>query len=277
MQKYTILGYPLKHTMSPQIHKKLFELAGISDIEYTISEIEPENLLSKKDFLNSLDGYNITIPYKMDIIDFIDELDVSAKRYNAVNCVVNRNGKTTGYNTDCYGFLRALQAENISPDGNVLLLGCGGAGRMMAIETALHAGNLTIASRNKEQAEKVVADIKAVVPDSTNYTVKITTFDKIEGNYDLLINSTPVGMFPKVDFSPVSKEIVSRCSFVFDAVYNPDKTLLMQYADEMSVKSLGGMSMLVWQAVIAHEIWNGSEYNDSDINKLISEMQALLK
>ena len=103
MEKYAILGYPLKHTMSPPIHKRLFELEGKA-AEYEICEIPPEQLEEKAAYLNSLGGYNITIPFKVDIIKYIDELDESAKRYNSVNCVVNRGGKTTGYNTDCYGF-----------------------------------------------------------------------------------------------------------------------------------------------------------------------------
>ncbi len=270
MSKYSILGYPLKHTMSPPIHKKLFELAGINDYEYTISEIPPEEFIAKIPELNAMDGYNVTIPYKVEIIKYLDELDESAKRYNAVNCVVRKKGKNIGYNTDCYGFLRALEAVNISLDGNVLLLGCGGAGRMMAIETVLHGGKLTIAARNRDETLAIADDIRKIKSDAD---VCVTSLTDIQGNYDVMLNSTPVGMFPKTDFSPVSEEIIRKCGFVFDAVYNPDTTLLMSYAKKNGIKTLGGMSMLVWQAVVAHEIWNNSSYSEQDINQLISDTQ----
>lgn len=144
MSKYALLGYPLGHTMSPPIHKRLFELDARPDAEYEVCEIPPEQLDSKSEYLNSLDGYNITIPYKVDIISHLDELDESAKRYNSVNCVVNRNGKNIGFNTDCTGFLRSLEAGGAKLGGRVLQIGCGGVGRMMATEAALHGADLTI-------------------------------------------------------------------------------------------------------------------------------------
>ena len=144
MSKYALLGYPLGHTMSPPIHKRLFELDGKPDSEYEVCEIPPEKLAERSEYLNSLNGYNITIPYKVDIIKYLDGLDESAKRYNSVNCVVNRDGKNIGYNTDCSGFLRSLEAGGAKLGGRVLQIGCGGVGRMMAIEAALHGAELTI-------------------------------------------------------------------------------------------------------------------------------------
>jgi len=276
MLKYSILGYPLKHTMSPPIHDRLFRLAGINDFEYIISEIPPDELKNSIEVLNSLNGYNVTIPYKMEIIQYLDKLDASAKRYNSVNCVVKTDSGNVGYNTDCYGFLRALEAENASLSGKVLLLGCGGVGRMMAIETALHGGKLTIAVRKgfEYEAENTIADIKQLAPSAD---VCYTSLDSIEGQLDLLVNSTPVGMYPNVDDCPVSEDIVKNCRCAFDAVYNPEKTKLMQLAEKNGIKAIGGMSMLVWQAVVAHEIWDGSKYNDKNIAQIIAEMHKLMK
>lgn len=276
MLKYSILGYPLKHTMSPPIHDRLFRLAGVNDFEYIISEIPPAELKNNVEMLNSLEGYNITIPYKMEIIQYLDKLDVSAKRYNSVNCVVKTDSGSVGYNTDCYGFLRALEAENASLSGNVLLLGCGGVGRMMAIETALHGGKLTIAVRKgfEYEAENTIADIKQLAPSAE---VCCTTLDFIDGEYDLLVNSTPVGMFPHIDNCPVSEDIIKNCKCVFDAVYNPEKTKLMQIAEATGIKAIGGMSMLVWQAVVAHEIWDGSKYDDKDVFEIIADMHKRMK
>ena len=274
MEKYAILGYPLKHTMSPPIHKRLFELEG-KTAEYEICELPPEELTVKADYLNSLGGYNITIPFKVDIIKYLDELDDSAKRYNSVNCVVNRDGKNIGFNTDCYGFLRSLEAENISLSGKVLQIGCGGVGRMMAIEAALHGADLTIVSLPEfiKGAEEAAAEAKKLAP---NAKIKIITHDQISGEFDLLVNASPVGMFPKTEECPVAEDVVKSCKNVFEVIYNPDVTMLMKIAEKNNIKAVGGMAMLVWQAVVAHEIWSGAKYKDEDIAELISDMRKEL-
>lgn len=274
MEKYVVLGYPLKHTMSPPIHKRLFELEG-KTAEYEICELPPEELSGKADYLNSLGGYNITIPFKVDIIKYLDELDESAKRYNSVNCVVNRDGKNIGYNTDCYGFLRSLEAEGMSLSGKVLQIGCGGVGRMMAIEAALHGADLTIVALPEfiKGAEEAAAEAKKLAP---NAKIKVITHEQISGEFDLLVNASPVGMFPKTEECPVTEEVVKSCKNVFEVIYNPDVTMLMKIAEKNGIKAVGGMAMLVWQAVVAHEIWSGAKYKDEDIAELISDMRKEL-
>lgn len=274
MEKYAILGYPLKHTMSPPIHKRLFELEG-KTAEYEICEIPPEELSGRADYLNSLGGYNITIPFKVDIIKYLDELDESAKRYNSVNCVVNRDGKNIGFNTDCYGFLRSLEAENISLSGKVLQIGCGGVGRMMAMEAALHGAELTVVALPEfvKGAEETAEEIRRHKSDAV---IKVITHDKISGEFDLLVNASPVGMFPKTEECPVTEEVVKSCKSVFEVIYNPDVTMLMKLAEKHGIKAVGGMAMLVWQAVVAHEIWSGAKYKDEDIAELIKDMRNLL-
>lgn len=275
MSKYALLGYPLGHTMSPPIHKRLFELDGRPDAEYEVCEIPPEQLDSKSEYLNSLDGYNITIPYKVDIISHLDELDESAKRYNSVNCVVNRNGKNIGFNTDCTGFLRSLEAGGAKLGGRVLQIGCGGVGRMMATEAALHGADLTIVVLPEFIAgAKEVAEEAAKLNPSAK--INVITHDKISGEFDLLMNASPVGMFPKTDDCPVSEDVVKNCKYVFEVVYNPNVTKLMSIAEKNGIPAIGGMAMLVWQAAVAHEIWNGASYRDGDVEKIIAEMKAEL-
>lgn len=166
-RKYAILGETLKHTMSPPIHARLFELKG-REFEYEILEVKPEELKDKAEYLNSLNGYNITIPHKIGIIDYTDELDQSAKRYHSVNCVDNKNGRHVGYNTDCDGFLRTVRAMNIDFTGKILLIGCGGVGRMMAIEAALAGADLYIAVLESDMplAKQVEKEIKAMKSDA---------------------------------------------------------------------------------------------------------------
>lgn len=276
MKHYGLLGFPLKHTMSPPIHERLFALEGVSDFDYTLKEYSPEELPEKAADVLALDGFNITIPHKVAIIDHIDELADSAKRYNSVNCVVKKDGKYIGYNTDCDGFLRSIEAAGGKLNGRVLQCGCGGVGRMIAIECIRHGADLTVSV--PEGFEDTVEPVREYAK-ANGIDAKITTVhpDEITGEFDTLINASPVGMFPKVDACPVSEEIISKCGFVFDVIYNPEKTKLMQIAESKGIKTCGGMAMLVWQAVVAHEIWSGASYKDEDINVLIADMHKLMQ
>ena len=270
-RKYALIGDKLGHTLSPPIHKRLFELRG-REFSYELLEIDPAELDGKKAQLRELSGYNVTIPHKPAIIAQLDKLDESAKRYGAVNCVDTKDGVSVGYNTDCDGFLRSVKNSGGKLSGNTLLLGAGGVGRMMAIETALAGGRLTMAVLEdfKPQAEKVKADILEKVPGAD---VRIVTFDAIpDEHFDTLINATPVGMYPKCDACAVGDEVIARADFVFDAIYNPKETLLIQKAKDLGKTAVGGMAMLVWQAVSAHEIWDGDSYADDEVQAIIDEM-----
>lgn len=275
MKHYGLLGFPLRHTMSPPIHQRLFELEGVSDFDYTLKEYSPEELSEKISDVLALDGFNITIPHKVEIIKYIDELADSAKRYNSVNCVVKKDGRYIGYNTDCDGFLRSIEAAGGKLDGTVLQCGCGGVGRMIAIECIRHGAKLTVSV--PEGFEDTVEPVKEYArANGFSDDIKVVHPNEIEGNFDTLINASPVGMFPKVENCPVTEDIIANCGFVFDVIYNPERTKLMQTAEKHGIKTCGGMAMLVWQAVVAHEIWSGANYSDSDIAKLISDMHKLM-
>ncbi len=263
----------MKHTMSPPIHARLFELKD-REYQYEIVEATAEGLVQTAKYLNSLNGYNITIPHKVGIIKYLDRLDESAKRYNSVNCVDNKNGVLTGYNTDCDGFLHTVRAMGVRLSGRVLLIGCGGVGRMIAIESALAGADLSIAVLESDlplavQAEK---EIYAMKPDAE---ITIVTMDKIDDtkHYDLLVNACPVGMYPKVDGCPVGDGIIRASGAVFDLIYNPRETALVRKAKALGKKAAGGMAMLVWQAVSAHQIWDGDSYSDSEVQSIIEEME----
>jgi shikimate dehydrogenase len=275
-RKYALLGETLKHTMSPPIHKALFELRG-RDFEYEIVEVTPDELAGKAAYLNSLAGYNITIPHKMGIIEHIDRLDETAKRYNSVNCVDNKDGVLTGYNTDCVGFLETIRAMKVHLDRKVLLIGCGGVGRMMAIEAALAGADLNIAVLESDipLAEKAAAEIREMKPDAA---ISIIDIRKIgaTAHFDVLLNATPVGMYPKVDGCPVPDEIIAASDSVFDVIYNPGETQLLKKAKAMGKKCSGGMAMLVWQAVTAHRIWDGYEYIAEEVRGIIDEVSGLI-
>lgn len=274
MRKYTLIGDPLGHSMSPMIHARLFELAG-REAEYTLTRIPAEDLEAQAPMLRALNGYNITIPHKMGIIPFLDGLDESAARYNSVNCVANTDGRSIGYNTDCDGFLRSV--EGMPLNGRVLLIGCGGVGRMMGIEAALHGAAelvMMVLPSDLPLAEKLQAEIAALAP-KTNVKIVLTGSDKDGGlgSFQLLMNACPVGMYPKTNACPISDEQLRWCENVFDVIYNPTETQLIRKAKAMGKPAVGGAAMLVWQAVRAHEIWDGDSYTLAQVQGIIRELE----
>ncbi|MBE6902272.1 MAG: shikimate dehydrogenase [Ruminococcaceae bacterium] len=282
MRKFGLIGHPLGHSLSPQIHTRLFELSG-ETVDYQLYDIAPEELADKHEFLSTLDGFNITIPHKVDIIGYCDRLTEGAQRYRSVNCVANGTEKL-GCNTDVNGFTMSIDMLGASLASDVLLIGCGGVGRMIAIETALSGGRLTIAALRSDEAlaSQAVAEIKAQKPDAqvtvvlTDGTLDAGCFGGSCPRFDLLVNASPIGMYPKTDRMPCAPEILDNVSYVFDVVYNPCETLLAKTAREKGKKAMTGMAMLVLQAVAAHEIWDGASYKKEDIDKLIADMEALV-
>ncbi len=281
MRKFGLIGHPLGHSLSPQIHTRLFKLSG-ETVDYQLYDIDPEELSAKYDFLSTLDGFNITIPHKVGIIDYCDSLSEGAERYRSVNCVDNSDKK--GYNTDVMGFTKSIDMLGASLNSTVLLIGCGGVGRMMAIETALSGGKLIIAALKSDEAlaQQAVKEIKEKKPDAdiriilSSGALDVSDFGGDMPHIDLLVNATPIGMHPKTDRMPCTPEILENVSFVFDAVYNPRETLLAKTAKEKGANAMTGMAMLVLQAVAAHEIWDNASYNKEDIDKLISDMEELV-
>ena len=272
MEQYTLIGHPLGHSMSPFIHERLFAMAG-RKAEYTLTDIAPEHLLEKEPFLRSLQGFNITIPHKMAVIPMVDRLDESARRYDSVNCVANVDGKLVGYNTDCDGF--TMSVKDYPMDGKVLLIGCGGVGRMIATEALRSGADLTIGiiPQDRELVETFIQEAKQQMPDAR---VQYAVTAEIHEKFDVIINASPVGMFPKADACPVSDELIDQADYFFDVIYNPTKTLFLRKALAQGKTAKGGAAMLVLQAVRAHEIWNGDSYTQEQIGTIIQEMEQTI-
>lgn len=271
-RKFAVIGHPIGHTMSPFIHKRLFELAH-ADGEYTILDVSPDELPVKIKALNELAGYNITIPNKQAIIPYLDRLDKKAALYGSVNTV--RNGsERVGFTTDPNGFLKALAYADINFSGNIAIIGCGGAARTFLYEAALADCHITLAARDIGKADSLANETMNKIPNSD---IKTCLISDLNGEFDLLANATPVGMYPNVNNVPVSDKALAMCRNVFDAIYNPLETVLIQKAKANGSNAVGGMSMLVWQAVAAHEIWDGSIYDINDINQLIEDSAAEMK
>ena len=272
---FAVIGHPIAHTMSPFIHERLFALSGKSAC-YGAVDIAPAGLAGQMERLRTLCGFNITIPHKQSIIPFLDELNEKSEFFNSVNTVKNTGGRLAGFTTDGTGFCKALEAGGTGLNGRTVVLGAGGAGRVFAFEAALSGGNVTVAVRphGLAAAEKLCADIRAKIEGAQ---ADFCLLEEIHGKIDLLANATPVGMFPNITACPVSEDIIKNAACVFDAVYNPNETMMIKTARKNGVRAIGGMSMLVWQAAAAHEIWYGAKFEAGDIRALCGDAVMEMK
>lgn len=282
-QKVAVIGHPIGHTMSPFIQKRLFELAGIP-VEYRVVNVP--DLEAALPELRRLDAFNITIPHKSAIIPFLDGVCESAKLCGSVNTVKVIDGKLYGSTTDGAGAAVSLAIHGLGFHGKVLLLGNGGAARAIAFQAAQQQPDfrITIAHREGscEKAMGLAEELAVFARKRGDRDFRITVMsyreleDDQESRYDLLANTTSVGMFPKVDACPVSEGVIARCGAVFDAVYNPGETLLLKKAKALGIKTVGGMGMLVCQAAYSHKIWYGTEFQNTDLLQLIQDTQTEL-
>lgn len=273
-QHFALLGHPISHSISPFIHRRLFEIAKIP-AEYVLLDVCKPDFLGTIPTLSKLNGYNITIPYKQAIIPFVGQLCGQAKIYSCINTVKNSGGASFGYNTDAPGFLQALRFENLPLAGDITILGCGGVARIFCFEAVFSGCNVTLAVRAQslDRAKALANEVERV----TGSSVAVTLIDELPENTGILINATPVGMFPHVDESPIADADLSNCRTVFDAVYNPHETLLIKKAKSNDLPAVSGLSMLIFQAVFAHKIWNDVDFSDGDISQLIADSGEFLK
>ncbi len=226
---YGLIGEHLSHSYSCEIHKK------IGDYAYELCEIPKDALdafMQKRDFR----AINVTIPYKKDVIPYLNEIDEAARAIGAVNTVVNKDGRLYGYNTDFYGLSRLLAFAGISlKDKKVLILGTGGtSATALAVARAEGAKEVLLVSREKREN-----------------TVDYSEATALHTNAEVIINTTPVGMFPSPDASPIDISAFPRLEGVADAIYHPLRTALIQAAEARGIKAAGGLFMLVAQAIYA--------------------------
>lgn len=272
-KKFAVIGHPIGHTMSPFIHTELFKLNSV-DAEYSVVDVAPNTLDTEiPKLMRVLDGFNVTIPYKSAVIPYLNSVEGVAKEYGSVNTV--RSSDKSGRTTDPTGFVRALAAADIALAGHVAILGAGGVCRVFAGEAARAGCTITFGVLESDipAAQAITAEIKQYHPDVTIQIVKIT---ELGGEFDLLVNATPVGMYPKTEAMPIDTALLPHCKAVFDAVYNPEHTALLTAARAAGCKVQGGMPMLVWQAAAAQEIWLGVEFNQADVEKVIVSATAYM-
>ncbi len=257
-----IIGYPLGHSLSPRFQQAALDALGL-DVRYEAWETPPDALAQRIASLRSPDclGANVTVPHKEAVLPLLDAVDEEASSIGAVNTIVHRDGRLVGYNTDGRGFIQALDRVGFDPQGaGVLLLGAGGAARAVAFALARHgASAIYIANRTLERAQRLAKEVNAVSLVATALPLTEVALEEITGAYVLVVNTTTVGMrhTEAEAASPLPRRYLSRRLLVYDLVYNPSETTLLQEASAAGARAVGGLGMLVYQGAAAFELWTG--------------------
>lgn len=254
--KYGLIGEHLGHSFSKQIQTRIAEIENVKDYDYQLVELDKEEFkefMEKKDFK----GINVTIPYKKDVIPYLDEMDDSAKAIGAVNTIINVDGKLKGYNTDFGGFLYMVKAHNVHMEGKkVLIIGNGGAcAAVKAVCKHENAKDIVIVSRSAN---------RGAISYDEMYTSHLDA--------DIVVNTSPVGMFPNIVNAPIDVSWFHKLECVLDVVYNPILTRLCFEAQEADIKRVIGLEMLIAQAKYTFEIFENMSFDDSIIDEIKKEM-----
>ena len=261
--KLGLIGYPLSHSLSPNIHNAALNACGLEG-SYSLFPINPQDKMGLQDLLTrvrsgEIHGLNVTIPHKQNVIPFFDELTPTAEAIGAVNTIYVSENKLVGDNTDAPGFLSDLKkfliAETQSnEDRNALILGAGGSARAVVYALLNDGWKVTIAARRIEQAQQLVNSF-------VNHKIPVTicNLSNIEvSNIALIVNTTPMGMTPNIDPSPLPENLsLPRHVSIYDLVYNPRETKLVKDARAQGLNATTGLGMLIEQAALSFELWTG--------------------
>jgi shikimate dehydrogenase len=255
---YAVIGEPIAHSMSPQMHNDLFLHYGI-DAHYQPLLVKKESLKEAVIGLKAIGiaGFNVTIPHKTNIIPFLDEIDPLAKQIGAVNTVVNQKGKLKGFNTDGIGFQMGLMrlTSNLNAK-KVLIIGAGGAARAIYYTLAQSklVAQLDICNRTKMNAEKLISEYDGKIKSKA---LTILEAEQELSHYQIVVQTTNIGMAPYQDELPLSLERLSKESIVSDIIYNPLETTFLREARKKGAIVQNGIDMFVNQGALAFEHWTG--------------------
>jgi len=256
---YCVIGDPISHSLSPWIHHFVFQSLNLT-LDYRSVRVKPENLKSFVIESRNLDrpGWNVTIPHKQAIIPLLDHIDKPAQHIGAVNTVLNENGNLTGFNTDVHGCRIALESAGWNAGNRGVILGAGGAARAaIAVISEMGYKEVILFDIDESKADKLQSEASQ----HTNMKIEVGSLKNDDlknhlANAALLINASPVGMWPNADASPVpSMDMLHDQLTILDMVYNPLETKLIRDGKNHGAKTVSGLHMLIGQALAADEIW----------------------
>ena len=255
-----LIGHPVEHSFSPPMHNAAFEELGL-DYAYVAFDVNPDDLKAAIQGAQSLNirGFNVTIPHKVNVMEYLDELDEVAELIGAVNTIDFKNLK--GYNTDGIGAIRAIEEVSSIKNKSVVIAGAGGASRAISFYIAKYGAEaITILNRNESKAQSLASDVSnSNLIDSVN-SDSIGKIADYVNDADILIDTTPLGMHPHVDDEPIVRaEEMHDDLVVFDAVYNPNETVLLKEAVKAGAKPVYGIKMLLYQGAESFRIWTGRD------------------
>ena len=244
---YAIFGNPVNHSISPVIHNIALKASKINGI-YAAFKTKTAKEAAKMIKELNIAGASITIPHKTDIIKYVDKIGDTAKKIGAVNTVINENGLLFGTNTDAGGAIKALADHTEIENKKIAILGAGGAARAVIYGIKLKKGKITLLNRTIDKGEKLAKEF------NINF---MPLADINKKNFEIIINTTSLGMTGYTDKSPVKKEHLNKDTIVMDIIYNPLKTKLLKYAEEKECKTINGISMFLYQAALQFELFTG--------------------
>ena len=255
-----LIGHPVEHSFSPPMHNAAFQKLGM-DYAYVAFDVNPTDLSSAIEGAKSLNikGFNVTIPHKIEVMQYLDELDEVAKLIGAVNTIDFKELK--GYNTDGIGAVRAIEEVSSIKDKNIVVAGAGGASRAISFYLAkFGASSITILNRSVDKAKNLADDVLASDLIGDVNFASISEIDNYLPDSDILVDTTPLGMDPHINDEPIATaENMHEDLVVFDAVYNPNETVLLKEAIKAGAKPVYGIKMLLYQGAESFKIWTGRD------------------
>jgi shikimate dehydrogenase len=261
-QVCAIFGHPVGHSLSPEIHNAAFQALGLPFV-YVAHDVQPGCVARALDGVRVMGyrGLSITIPHKVEAMAGVDEVDATARIIGCINTVVGEAGRLIGYNTDGLGALRALQEAGADPRGShTVVLGSGGAARAIAVTISREAvpAHLTILGIDAAELERLAADVRgAGQAPVTHQALDDNSLQTALAQADLVLHCSPIGMHPHEGRSLVPPALLRPAMAVFDAVYNPRRTQLIQDAQRAGCKTILGLEMFLGQAFVQFELWTG--------------------
>ncbi|AKG04258.1 MULTISPECIES: shikimate dehydrogenase [Salimicrobium] len=275
MLQLGLIGSPLGHSLSPWLHSNFLEQTELKG-EYQLMEIKPENFPEEISTLKDreMNGFNVTVPFKREIIPFLDSIDDRASRLGAVNTVVVQNGKWRGYNTDGDGYLesvRAVYPDIISSAERVLIIGSGGAARGIAFSLSGLSLKIDVTNRTPSRAEELLSDLPEAV---RGRFLTLNEAALALDEYDWVIQTTSVGMAPKAEEIPIDVKKVKENALFSDIVYRPLETRFLLEAKRKGARVHYGHLMLLYQAAYSFALWTNEEVLPAS---LITEMESKLE